>query len=134
MVTEPCGGVISLRSRSGTCMSAVGKKRCGHVHARTRRVGATSDTCICRSWDCMRYLEKACWSALRKTKSPSSRNPGVLVLDDRLRGERGRERRDVGETFDGGADGHELEEVVVLVEVGFDADDVVGADGRCLVS
>ena len=47
--------------------------------------------------------------------APPSPEPGLAVLDDRLRGERRRERGDAVEQLDGGADGHELEQVAVLV-------------------
>src|SRR5205823_2910805 len=64
----------------------------------------------------------------------SARNPRVLVLDDGLRRKVRGEGFDAAHFFDGGADGHELEQVVVLVDVGLDADDVVGADGGGFVA
>ena len=60
-------------------------------------------------------------------------HPGVFVLDDRLR------REHIGlcahsiEALHGGADGHELDQAAHFVNVGFDADHVVGADGRGFV-
>src|SRR4051812_40223240 len=56
-------------------------------------------------------------------------DPGVFVPDDGLRREGGRGGLQAGESLDGGADGHELDQAAQFVNVSLDADDVLGADG-----
>ncbi len=38
-------------------------------------------------------------------------------------------RREIGQAFDGGADGHEFQQIAHVVDVGFDADDIIRTDG-----
>ena len=70
----------------------------------------------------------------RRREQIVAADPGVLVADDGLhRQGRGR-RRDAGAALDRGADRHELDQAAELVDVGLDADHVVGADRIGLVA
>lgn len=55
-------------------------------------------------------------------------DPSVFVLDDGLRRKQGALGFHVGHAFDRGANGHELQEVAHLVDVGLDTHDIVGTN------